>query len=96
MANFTPESLNKYREGLKKAPSTSKGEIVVSVGTCGVAAGAQRVDQRLSVDPRRGNVDIAGAVNHINVALIFIRTAGENYVQLPVCGEVRPPFAGRG
>ncbi len=43
MNGFTPESLKKYRDELLSRKSDKKGKIVVSLGTCGIAAGGDSV-----------------------------------------------------
>jgi (2Fe-2S) ferredoxin len=43
MSKFTVESLTKHRQDLKNKKSTAKGSIVVSLGTCGIAAGGDKV-----------------------------------------------------
>ena len=43
MTAFTHESLRKYRDSLLAKPTAAKGKIVISLGTCGIAAGGDKV-----------------------------------------------------
>lgn len=43
MANFTPETLKKYRKEAAEKECAKRGRIVLSLGTCGIAAGGEAV-----------------------------------------------------
>jgi len=50
MNGFTPETLAKYRQELNVKKSGKKGKIVVSLGTCGIAAGGDAVYETFKKD----------------------------------------------
>jgi NADP-reducing hydrogenase subunit HndB len=43
MTALTHESLKKYRDALLARPNTARGRIAISLGTCGIAAGGDKV-----------------------------------------------------